>query len=102
MQAKTRPCLNTTEPNWDQDFELELEGSQTLRVLCYTVNLEGKDELIGRSALEVILTTPLLLLWKYIIMYESKWSSTLVYMHWSGVSKLTICEDEKYWYLDKT
>lgn len=53
MQAKTRPCVNSTEPNWDQDFELELEGSQTLRILCYTVNREGEDELIGRSALEV-------------------------------------------------
>lgn len=59
MQAKTRPCANSTEPNWDQDFELELEGSQTLRILCYTVNREGEDELIGRSALEVeTLTTP--------------------------------------------
>uniref|UniRef100_K1Q4J2 Active breakpoint cluster region-related protein n=1 Tax=Magallana gigas TaxID=29159 RepID=K1Q4J2_MAGGI len=53
MQAKTRPCVNSTEPNWDQDFELELEGSQTLRILCYTVNREGEDELIGRSALEL-------------------------------------------------
>lgn len=53
MQAKTRPCANSTEPNWDQDFELELEGSQTLRILCYTVNREGEDELIGRSALEL-------------------------------------------------
>ncbi|XP_062579813.1 active breakpoint cluster region-related protein-like isoform X2 [Saccostrea cucullata] len=53
MQAKTRPCVNSVEPNWDQDFELELEGSQTLRILCYTVNKEGEDELIGRSALEL-------------------------------------------------
>ncbi|XP_061162792.1 active breakpoint cluster region-related protein-like isoform X2 [Saccostrea echinata] len=53
MQAKTRPCVNSIEPNWDQDFELELEGSQTLRILCYTVNREGEDELIGRSALEL-------------------------------------------------
>ncbi|XP_048751812.2 active breakpoint cluster region-related protein-like isoform X3 [Ostrea edulis] len=53
MQAKTRPCVNSVEPNWDQDFELELEGSQTLRILCYTVNREGEDELIGRSALEL-------------------------------------------------
>lgn len=57
MQAKTRPCVNSVEPNWDQDFELELEGSQTLRILCYTVNREGEDELIGRSALEVCVSS---------------------------------------------
>ncbi|KAE8634539.1 hypothetical protein XENTR_v10002344 [Xenopus tropicalis] len=34
-KAKTRVYRNTTEPNWNEEFEIELEGSQTLRILCY-------------------------------------------------------------------
>ncbi|XP_033828103.1 PH_BCR_vertebrate and RhoGAP_Bcr domain-containing protein isoform X1 [Periophthalmus magnuspinnatus] len=34
-KAKTRVHRNSTEPNWNEEFEIELEGSQTLRLLCY-------------------------------------------------------------------
>ncbi|MGH0144199.1 UNVERIFIED_CONTAM: hypothetical protein FKN15_047059 [Acipenser sinensis] len=34
-KAKTRVYRDTTEPNWNEEFEIELEGSQTLRLLCY-------------------------------------------------------------------
>ncbi|XP_009891523.1 PREDICTED: breakpoint cluster region protein-like, partial [Charadrius vociferus] len=34
-KAKTRVYRDTTEPNWNEEFEIELEGSQTLRILCY-------------------------------------------------------------------
>ncbi|XP_077149886.1 breakpoint cluster region protein isoform X1 [Ranitomeya variabilis] len=34
-KAKTRVYRNTTEPSWNEEFEIELEGSQTLRILCY-------------------------------------------------------------------
>ncbi|XP_048876874.1 LOW QUALITY PROTEIN: breakpoint cluster region protein-like [Brienomyrus brachyistius] len=34
-KAKTRVYRYTTEPNWNEEFEIELEGSQTLRLLCY-------------------------------------------------------------------
>ncbi|PIO33331.1 hypothetical protein AB205_0126400, partial [Aquarana catesbeiana] len=34
-KAKTRVYRNTTDPSWNEEFEIELEGSQTLRILCY-------------------------------------------------------------------
>ncbi|XP_029704497.1 active breakpoint cluster region-related protein isoform X2 [Takifugu rubripes] len=34
-KAKTRVFRDTTEPQWNEEFEIELEGSQYLRILCY-------------------------------------------------------------------
>uniref|UniRef100_A0A8C6V003 Si:dkey-91m11.5 n=1 Tax=Neogobius melanostomus TaxID=47308 RepID=A0A8C6V003_9GOBI len=34
-KAKTRVHRDSAEPNWNEEFEIELEGSQTLRLLCY-------------------------------------------------------------------
>ncbi|KAM4699204.1 active breakpoint cluster region-related protein isoform 6-T6 [Discoglossus pictus] len=34
-KAKTRVFRDTTEPEWNEEFEIELEGSQYLRILCY-------------------------------------------------------------------
>ncbi|KAM9781959.1 active breakpoint cluster region-related protein isoform X3 [Syngnathus typhle] len=34
-KAKTRVFLDTAEPQWNEEFEIELEGSQFLRILCY-------------------------------------------------------------------
>uniref|UniRef100_A0A3B3DBG7 ABR activator of RhoGEF and GTPase n=1 Tax=Oryzias melastigma TaxID=30732 RepID=A0A3B3DBG7_ORYME len=34
-KAKTRVFRDTTEPLWNEEFEIELEGSQYLRILCY-------------------------------------------------------------------
>nr|XP_014346073.1 PREDICTED: active breakpoint cluster region-related protein [Latimeria chalumnae] len=34
-KAKTRVFRDTTEPQWNEEFEIELEGSQSLRILCY-------------------------------------------------------------------
>lgn len=34
-KAKTRVFRDTTEPKWDEEFEIELEGSQSLRILCF-------------------------------------------------------------------
>uniref|UniRef100_A0A8C5ADE5 Breakpoint cluster region protein n=1 Tax=Gadus morhua TaxID=8049 RepID=A0A8C5ADE5_GADMO len=34
-KAKTRVYRDSTEPCWNEEFEIELEGSQTLRLLCY-------------------------------------------------------------------
>uniref|UniRef100_A0A8C9Z9V1 ABR activator of RhoGEF and GTPase n=1 Tax=Sander lucioperca TaxID=283035 RepID=A0A8C9Z9V1_SANLU len=34
-KAKTRAFRDTTEPQWNEEFEIELEGSQYLRILCY-------------------------------------------------------------------
>ena len=51
-KAQTHKCLRTVDPTWDEDFELELDGSQTIRILCYRVACPS-NTLIGRSALEV-------------------------------------------------
>uniref|UniRef100_A0A672P834 Active breakpoint cluster region-related protein n=1 Tax=Sinocyclocheilus grahami TaxID=75366 RepID=A0A672P834_SINGR len=34
-KAITRVFRDTTEPQWNEEFEIELEGSQCLRILCY-------------------------------------------------------------------
>ncbi|XP_041854933.1 PH_BCR_vertebrate and RhoGAP_Bcr domain-containing protein isoform X1 [Melanotaenia boesemani] len=34
-KAKTRVYRDSTEPSWNEEFEIELEGSQTVRLLCY-------------------------------------------------------------------
>ncbi|XP_066552293.1 active breakpoint cluster region-related protein isoform X2 [Amia ocellicauda] len=34
-KAKTRVFRDTMEPQWNEEFEIELEGSQCLRILCY-------------------------------------------------------------------
>ncbi|KAL8613154.1 hypothetical protein ACOMHN_042963 [Nucella lapillus] len=54
MKARTNICSNSVDPSWNEDFELELEGSQTLRILCYR-KLPDKhgDLLLGRGALEM-------------------------------------------------
>ncbi|XP_047664911.1 active breakpoint cluster region-related protein isoform X2 [Tachysurus fulvidraco] len=34
-KAKTRVFRDTSQPHWNEEFEIELEGSQCLRILCY-------------------------------------------------------------------
>ena len=34
-KAKTRPCKDTKFPEWNEEFELDLDGAMTLRILCY-------------------------------------------------------------------
>lgn len=45
-KAKTRVYRDSTEPNWNEEFEIELEGSQTLRLLCYEKcgSKKGKED----------------------------------------------------------
>lgn len=45
-KAKTRVHRDSTEPNWNEEFEIELEGSQTLRLLCYEKfgSKKGKED----------------------------------------------------------
>ncbi|KAG8181370.1 hypothetical protein JTE90_008841 [Oedothorax gibbosus] len=51
-KAKTKTCFNTMEPVFNQDFILDLEGSQTLRILCYETSPLGPI-LRGKGALEL-------------------------------------------------
>ncbi|ROL47498.1 Breakpoint cluster region protein [Anabarilius grahami] len=58
-KAKTRVYRYTTEPKWNEEFEIELEGSQTLRLLCYEKSYnkakinkedgESTDRIIGKG-----------------------------------------------------
>lgn len=62
-KAKTRVYRDTTEPNWNEEFEIELEGSQTLRILCYEKcynkmkitkeDGESTDKLMGKGQLQL-------------------------------------------------
>nr|XP_044988253.1 breakpoint cluster region protein isoform X2 [Jaculus jaculus] len=62
-KAKTRVYRDTTEPNWNEEFEIELEGSQTLRILCYEKcynktkiakeDGESTDRLMGRGQVQL-------------------------------------------------
>uniref|UniRef100_A0A674P4M3 BCR activator of RhoGEF and GTPase n=1 Tax=Takifugu rubripes TaxID=31033 RepID=A0A674P4M3_TAKRU len=58
-KAKTRVYRYTSEPKWNEEFEIELEGSQTLRLLCYEKSYnktrqnredgDSADHIIGRG-----------------------------------------------------
>ncbi|VTJ71046.1 breakpoint cluster region protein isoform X1 [Marmota monax] len=62
-KAKTRVYRDTTEPNWNEEFEIELEGSQTLRILCYEKcynktkiakeDGESTDRLMGKGQVQL-------------------------------------------------
>ncbi|XP_072455715.1 breakpoint cluster region protein isoform X1 [Notamacropus eugenii] len=62
-KAKTRVYRDTTEPNWNEEFEIELEGSQTLRILCYEKchhkaklskdDGETSDRMMGKGQLQL-------------------------------------------------
>ncbi|XP_064619190.1 active breakpoint cluster region-related protein-like isoform X2 [Lineus longissimus] len=52
MQAKTNLICNSIEPKWNETFEISLDGSQTLRVLCYK-QMSESDCLLGKCALEL-------------------------------------------------
>lgn len=53
-KAQTRVSQFTTDASWNQDFELDLDGSQTLRILCYRKQPDNEDDvIIGKCALEV-------------------------------------------------
>ncbi|CAM5164481.1 unnamed protein product [Eretmochelys imbricata] len=62
-KAKTRVFRDTTEPQWNEEFEIELEGSQSLRVLCYEKcydktklnkdNNEIVDKIMGKGQVQL-------------------------------------------------
>ncbi|KAB7505049.1 Active breakpoint cluster region-related protein, partial [Armadillidium nasatum] len=51
-KAKTK-CSDGIEPHWNQDFIVELEGSQILRILCYEDNSKEGIQLRGKAHLEL-------------------------------------------------
>lgn len=51
-KAKTK-MTEGIEPHWNQDFIIELEGSQTLRILCYEEHPKLGSQLREKTHLEV-------------------------------------------------
>ncbi|GAB6030324.1 hypothetical protein CHUAL_005992 [Chamberlinius hualienensis] len=52
-KAITDVCRLTIEPEWKQEFVIDLEGSQMLRILCYE-EVAGHEPLIrGKAAIEL-------------------------------------------------
>ncbi|CAH1801983.1 unnamed protein product, partial [Owenia fusiformis] len=52
MQAKTNMFYKTTEPAWNEEYCVDLDGAQTLRVMAY--KQEGEEQiLLGKIAMEL-------------------------------------------------
>uniref|UniRef100_A0A8C9EQE9 BCR activator of RhoGEF and GTPase n=1 Tax=Pavo cristatus TaxID=9049 RepID=A0A8C9EQE9_PAVCR len=83
-KAKTRVYRDTTEPNWNEEFEIELEGSQTLRILCYEKcynkmkltkeDGESTDRIMGKGQIQLDPQT----------LQDKDWQRTVISMN--GVS----------------
>lgn len=52
-KCKTQLVLNTMEPKWEEQFIIELEGSENLRILVYEQTSQGVSILRGRASLEL-------------------------------------------------
>lgn len=55
-KAKTKICQNTMEPIFNQEVVIDLDGSQTLRILCYEEQIKNGTtitELRGKAAFEM-------------------------------------------------
>ena len=55
LRARTRKSENSKTPTWNQEFGLEVEGTQTLRILCYDYTKGLEDEMIDKGAKTVSL-----------------------------------------------
>ncbi|XP_054851951.1 breakpoint cluster region protein [Eublepharis macularius] len=88
-KAKTRVYRDTTEPNWNEEFEIELEGSQTLRLLCYEKcynkskltkeDGETTDRLMGKGQIQLDPQT----------LQDKDWQRTVILMNGAEV-KLSV------------
>ncbi|XP_048371083.1 breakpoint cluster region protein isoform X2 [Sphaerodactylus townsendi] len=88
-KAKTRVYRDTTEPNWNEEFEIELEGSQTLRLLCYEKcynkskltkeDGETTDRLMGKGQIQLDPQT----------LQDKDWQRTVISMNGAEV-KLSV------------
>jgi len=58
-QARTKMVIQSVEPQWEEDFHIELEGSRGMRILLYeeranqTISLKGKAEIEVSTKFEV-------------------------------------------------
>lgn len=52
-KCKTQLVSNTLEPRWEEDFTIDLEGSENLRILVYEQTAPSSSVLRGRAQLEL-------------------------------------------------
>ena len=53
-KSKTKMICNTIEPVWDEEFVIELEGSENLRILVYEQQPDSPVTVLrGRATLEL-------------------------------------------------
>ncbi|KAJ8416637.1 hypothetical protein AAFF_G00325150 [Aldrovandia affinis] len=56
-KAQTRPSLSTLTPQWDEEFSLQVDGAQCLRVLCVLQTESGasnrEDKVQGRTSIQL-------------------------------------------------
>ncbi|XP_071790000.1 active breakpoint cluster region-related protein-like isoform X2 [Asterias amurensis] len=50
LRAKTKKSENSKMPTWDEEFALEVEGAQMLRILCYDYTKGLEDEMMDKGA----------------------------------------------------
>jgi len=53
-KAKTRTCKATTEPVWDQDFDIEVEGTSELKLHVYCKSRLNWDEHLAQGKIELL------------------------------------------------
>lgn len=53
LKARTNVLRNTTQPNWNETFEIDLDASSMLRLICYKKTTPNGDVLLGKSQLNV-------------------------------------------------
>lgn len=52
-KAKTKMICESTTPNWNQDFVIELEGAQNLRILLYEDHPRQGTLIRAKTTIEV-------------------------------------------------
>ena len=53
-KARTKMVVKSTEPNWEEDFHIELEGTRGLRILLYEEDSMQMTNLRGKAEMEVV------------------------------------------------
>ncbi|KAJ7387341.1 hypothetical protein OS493_004332 [Desmophyllum pertusum] len=53
-KAKTRTCKASTEPVWDQDFDVEVEGTRELKLHVYCKSRLNRDEHCAQGKIELL------------------------------------------------
>ena len=52
-QARTKMIIKSMEPQWEEDFHIELEGTRGMRILLYEEDSKQVSILKGKAELEV-------------------------------------------------